>query len=66
MNSCHSDIRIQFYICDLLYFGPEKMPEEDYFPDNNKLLKSTREVQLQYQSQNIGLDLVTYVQNIMS
>ena len=40
------------------------MEEEDYFPDTK--VQTKIKYRLQDQSQNIGLDLATYVQKIMS
>ena len=50
-----------------MYVDTETISGEDSFPDTEKkLLQTTRKFQLRYQSQNIGLDLVAYFQNIMS
>ena len=54
------DFWFQFYIYNFVYVDPETIIEEDYFPYKKKhLLKTTRNCQLQYQSQKI-LYLVTY------
>ena len=53
------DCRLQFYMYDLLYVDSKIIPVEDYFLDTF-FLRTIRNCQLQYQSQNIGLDIVRY------
>ena len=67
MKRFHYDHRLQVFMYSFMYVNPETMAEEDYFPVIFLLLlKNTRNLQLQDQYQDIVLDLVTYVQNIMS
>ena len=66
MKRFHYDHKFHFYMYDIMYVDYDTMAEEYYFWLPKYLLQSTREGQLQEQSQNIGFDLVTYVQNIIS
>ena len=45
-------------------FIPRKCQWRNIFQIQEHFLRTRRKCQLQYQSQNIGLDLFTYVQNI--
>ena len=62
----HHDWRPQVSMYDFMYLYPKTIPVEDYFQLQKHLLITTRKVQPQDQSQNIGLDLVKYVQKMMS
>ena len=67
MKRFHYELQLQVYMHDFMYVYPETISKEDYFPATFLLLlKTTRTCQLQDQFPNIGLDLVTYVQKIMS
>ena len=55
----HHEIRLQVYMYDFMYVDPETMLVEEHFPATKRLLIIKRKFQLQEQSQNIGLDLVT-------
>ena len=59
----HHDHGLQFYIYAFMYVDTKTILVEDYFPATKLLLVTTRKFQLQYQYQNISLDLVTYIQN---
>ena len=62
----HHDHFIQVYIYSFMYVDPGTMPVDDNFPATKTSLTTTRNFQLQDQSQNIGFDLYTHVQKIMS
>ena len=66
MKRFHYDQQLQVYMYALIYLDPETKAEEDCFPATTKLLQTTKNYQLQDQSQNIGLNLVTYVQKILN
>ena len=59
LKKFHHDLRVQFYMYDFMYVGPGTMSVEDHFPDTKKMLRTTVKCQLQDQSQNICLGLVT-------
>ena len=63
VSSClsASSLHVWFHI---IYF--DTMPEEDSFQATKIFVKKTRKGQIKDQSKNIGLDLVTLVQNILS
>ena len=62
----HDEFRLQLYMYDFMYVNIKTMPAEDHFPATHIFLWTISQLQLQEQFQNIGLDLVTYVQNIIS
>ena len=62
----HNDLRLQVYMYSFMYVDQEKMPVGEHFLAKKCLLITTRKCQLQDQSQNIGLNLFTYIHNIMS
>ena len=66
LKSFHHELRLQVYMYDLIYVDTESMKIEDYLKATNFLLRNTRKCKIQDHSQNIGLDLVTYVHMIMS
>ena len=67
MNDFHHECQIHFYMYAFMYVDPEKIPEEEYLPaiktyvENYKKRSTPGTV-----PKNIGLDLVTFVHNIMS
>ena len=62
----HYDRQFHAYMYDFMCVYYETMVEETIFQIQKHMLQTTRKFQLQYQSQKIGLDLVTYIQNILS
>ena len=67
MNDFHHECQIHFYMYAFMYVDPEKIPEEEYLPAIKTYVENYKKYQLLEQSQkNIGLDLVTFVHNIMS
>ena len=66
MKMFNHDRRLQSYMYVVISVDPETIIVEDYFPTTNKFVENTRNFQLQYQYQNIGLDSVSYIQKIMS
>ena len=66
MKRFHHDCRLQVYMYTSIYVDSETMTEENHYPTKKRQLRTTIKYQLQDQSQNIGLDLFTYVQNVMS
>ena len=59
LDILHHYRQLQVYIYAFMYIDSDTMQVEDSFP-------ATIKYQLRYQYQNIGLDLVMYVQYIMS
>ena len=55
----HNDLQLRFYMYAFMYVNSETMPEEDYFRLQKRLLRNTRNCQLQDQPQNNRLNLVT-------
>ena len=51
---------------DFMYVDPETISGEEIFPATETFVEKYKKIQLQYQSQNIGLDVVTHVQKIMN
>ena len=62
----YHDRWLKFYMYDFRYVYFYTIPEEDYLTATKKFVENYRKVQLLDQSQNISLDLVTFVQKIMS
>ena len=60
------DLRLKVYMYAFMHVYPETILVEDHFPAIKKYVENYRKCQLQDHSQKIGLDLVTYVQKIMS
>ena len=49
-----------------MYVDTETISVEEYFPESKKLVDNYKKCQLQDQSRNIGLYLVTYIQTIVN
>ena len=62
----HYDLRLQVYMYAFMYVDNETIPRKTIFLLKKRFLGSTRKFQPQEQSQKFGLDLVIYVQKIMS
>ena len=60
------DLLLQVSMYTFVYVNPETMPVEEYFLSTKNLLITTIKCQPQNRYHNIGLELVTYVQEIMS
>ena len=60
LKSFHQRCQLQVYMYAFMYVDTDTLPMEDMLFENYK------KCQLQDQSKNIGLDFVTYVDNIMS
>ena len=66
MKRFHHEYQLKVYMYYFMCVYPEKITEEDYFSIIKTFLKTTRKCQPQDQYQSIGLDLLIFVQNIMS
>ena len=65
MNRFCCDRRIQFYMYTFMYIYTETIPEEDYLILIRPFFDNFKKCQLQDQCQNIGLDLIIFVQKTM-
>ena len=65
MKRFYHDRRLQVYMYAFMYAYPNTMTVGGHFPATKTFFVNYKKCQLQEQSQNIGLCLVTYVHNIM-
>ena len=66
MKWFHCDRQLQFYTYAFLYINPKTVLEEDHFLGTKIFVEKYKKMSTPVKLQNIGLDLVTYVQKIMS
>ena len=62
----HHGHHFKVYMYAFMYDDPKTMPVEDHFTNTKCFVVNYKKCKLQDQYQNIGLDLVTYIQKIMS
>ena len=66
MKMFHYYCQIQVYMYPFIYVDPQTMEEEDNFPDTKTFFVKYNKISTSVRFLKIGLDLVTYYQNIMS
>ena len=66
MKRLHHDCWLQVYMYNFMYVYTGTIPEEYHFPSTNKIVGKYKEINLQDQSQTIGLNLVKSFQKIVS
>ena len=66
LNRFHRDCQLQVYMYYLIYVDSRNVPVENHFIVTKIFAANYKKCQLQEHSQNISLDLVTYVQKMMS